>query len=963
MVLASIICWGQGNQNFIPLKDVFKDMFLLGTAIDYGEMYSKDSELQNLIATEFNALVPGNCMKADHIEPWENVFNFRDGDALVALGQKNNQVVTGHCLVWHSQVPRWMFVDAEGKEVSRDVLIQRMKNHIYNVAGHYRGKVKGWDVVNEAIEWDGSWRNSPYYRIIGEDFIRLAFQFAHEADPDAELYYNDYGMDCAGRRDAVVRLIRDLKAHGLRIDAIGMQSHLSLQTNLVEYEKSLRAFANEGVKVMATELDVSVLPWPGQRVSAEVSQSFEYQEKYNPYRNGIPDSVTQQLGNFYRRLFDIYRRNSKDITRVTFWGVHDGGSWLNNFPMHGRTNYPLMFGRDLKRKPFVQDIINDTMGKDVEADLMHEVIVTGTNNATSSNHIPYTVTTVSHEQIEATGRTQLLSALSGRIPSLFVTERNSFGFGVSNGGSGGIKIRGVGGSPSSQVLMMVDGKPQFTGVYSHPVADNYESEYVDHVEVLRGPASVLYGSNAMGGAINIITRTPRQDGSRTTVKSQYGSDNTTQNSVTNQLRYGKFTSTLSAGYDRTDGTQKNFDFWQASGYAKFGYEFSCHWSATADYSIMKYQGNDPIYATIQATPGTYICHQEVLRGEASVVADNHYRNTNGAVRLYYSHGNHKIQDPKDFLMLDDRIGVLAYQNYQPAKMTNLTLGMDFNRYTGKIPMSGGNTIESGGMGTLPRQQIVEYSPYLTASQGIWNNLLILNAGLRIANSNMFGTHVLPQGGITLNPGKGWTVKASVAKGYRNPSFKELYIYYPRSKNNPNLKPEEMMNYEVSIAHSFGKCLTAELTGYIAKGKNMIALDENMKNINTGSFLNKGIEVAVSSHPIRQLNLRATYSVMSTDMDMKYRVGAPKHQYSIAADWNILPQLILNADLMGISELYVAQDVEMQSYALLNLKLTYRALKCLDLFVQGNNITNARYCINKGYTMPGTTATGGFRFTF
>lgn len=336
--------------SYPPLKEQFKDHFLVGAAIDYGEMYSKDSTLHKLIRREFNALVAGNCMKADHTEPHENVFNFKDGDFLVAMAEKNQQVLTGHCLVWHSQVPRWMFVDSVGNKVSREVLIERMRNHIYKVAGHYRGKVRGWDVVNEAIEWNGDFRKSEYYKIIGEDFIRLAFQFAHEADPDAELYYNDYGMDSLGKREGVVRLIRDLKAHGLRIDAIGMQSHLSLWTNLEEYEKSLIAFANEGVKVMATELDVSVLPWPGEMPNADISTSFEYQEKYNPYRNGLPAEVEAKLKDFYERLFAIYRKHSDVITRVTFWGVHDGGSWLNGFPIKGRTNYPLLFDRQLRRK-------------------------------------------------------------------------------------------------------------------------------------------------------------------------------------------------------------------------------------------------------------------------------------------------------------------------------------------------------------------------------------------------------------------------------------------------------------------------------------------------------------------------------------------------------------------------------------------------------------------------------------
>lgn len=366
------------------LKDAFADNaaserstgFLIGAAIDYGELRDTSTVLHELIGREFSALVCENSMKADHTEPQEGVFNFAAADAVVDYAQRNGQVVTGHCLVWHSQCPAWMFSPdgteqdlpaAEGGgKVSRETLIRRMRNHINGVCGHYRGKVKGWDVVNEAIEGDGSWRQSEYYRILGEDFIALAFQFAHEADPDAELYYNDYGLDSPRKRDAVVRLIRNLKARGLRIDAVGMQSHLSLWTDLDEYERSIEAFAAEGVKVMATELDVSVLPWPGsvnpelvEGPNADISTSFEYQERYNPYRDGLPDDVQAQQADFYRRLFAIYRRHADVISRVTFWGVHDGTSWLNNFPIRGRTNYPLLFDRNLQRKPFVDDIIRD----------------------------------------------------------------------------------------------------------------------------------------------------------------------------------------------------------------------------------------------------------------------------------------------------------------------------------------------------------------------------------------------------------------------------------------------------------------------------------------------------------------------------------------------------------------------------------------------------------------------------
>lgn len=352
----------ENPQGIHYLKDVFADDFLVGTAIDYGEIRDTTKILHELIRNEFSAVVCENSMKADHTEPQEGIFNFKGGDAIVSYAERNGQTVTGHCLVWHSQCPAWMFgPDSCGNPVDRDILIRRMRNHIYGVCAHYRGKVKGWDVVNEAIEGDGSWRNSPYYRILGDEFIPLAFQFAHEADPDAKLYYNDYGMDSPRKREAVVRLIRTLKARGLRIDAIGMQSHLSLWTDLSEYEKSIEAFAAEGVKVMATELDVSVLPWPGEMPNADISANFEYQEKYNPYRDGLPNDILAQQADFYLQLFAIYRRHSADITRVTFWGVHDGTSWLNNFPIHGRTNYPLFFDRSLQRKPFVDDIIRDAL--------------------------------------------------------------------------------------------------------------------------------------------------------------------------------------------------------------------------------------------------------------------------------------------------------------------------------------------------------------------------------------------------------------------------------------------------------------------------------------------------------------------------------------------------------------------------------------------------------------------------
>lgn len=339
------------------MREAFADKFLIGTALSTRQVMSKNEELQALIKNQFSAVVAENCMKAESLQPEEGKFKFTDGDRLCDLAEKNGQVVTGHCLIWHSQAPRWFFKDENGNQVSREVLIQRMKDHIYKVVGHFKGRVKGWDVVNEAIEGNGEYRKSLYYRIIGPEFIRLAFQFAHEADPDAELYYNDYGMDSPGKREGVVRMVKDLKEHGCRIDAVGMQSHVGFNTPLDEYEKSMDAFIAAGVKVMVTELDLSVLPWPRGNYGAAVETNFDYKKAMDPYTDGLPADKAKEQDDFYAKLFDIYLRHSKDLTRVTFWGVTDGDSWKNNFPVRGRTDYPLAFDRNMQPKPFVQTII------------------------------------------------------------------------------------------------------------------------------------------------------------------------------------------------------------------------------------------------------------------------------------------------------------------------------------------------------------------------------------------------------------------------------------------------------------------------------------------------------------------------------------------------------------------------------------------------------------------------------
>ena len=344
----------------VTLKDALKDKFLIGVAMNEAQITEADSSSVAIIKNHFNSITAENCMKSEELQPVEGEFNFKLADQFVKFGEENNMYIIGHTLVWHSQAPKWFFTDATGKDVTREVLIERMKNHIFTVVGRYKGKVKGWDVVNEAFEDDGSWRNSKFYQIIGEDYIRLAFQFAHEADPDADLYYNDYSMAHEGRRNTVVKMVNNLKSQGVRIDGVGLQGHMDMVfPDLDEFEKSMLAFAETGVKLMITELDVTVLPRPGIDVGAEISASFEYQQKLNPYAEGLPDSVSIALNNRYNDIFKLFLKHSDILERVTLWGVYDGQSWRNDWPVKGRTDYALLFDRNFQPKPVVKTIIEE----------------------------------------------------------------------------------------------------------------------------------------------------------------------------------------------------------------------------------------------------------------------------------------------------------------------------------------------------------------------------------------------------------------------------------------------------------------------------------------------------------------------------------------------------------------------------------------------------------------------------
>ncbi|WP_312398904.1 endo-1,4-beta-xylanase [Sphingobacterium sp.] len=359
MLLSSGSLTAQQATERLALKAAFADKFAIGTALNLKQIYEKDSKAKPLIESQFNTITAENCMKAMYLQPREGEFNFKDADRFVEYGEKHGMRLIGHTLIWHSQAPSWFFKDKDGKEVSKEVLIERMRKHIHTVLSRYKGRIKGWDVVNEAILDNGEWRQSKFYQIIGEDFVRLAFQFTHEADPDAELYYNDYSMFLEGRRKGVVSMVRKLQEKGAKIDGIGMQGHLNIDyPALSDFENSLLAFSALGVKVMITEMEISVLPAPKQTRGAEVSTHFTYNKQLDPYAKGLPKDKEMLLGQRYKDFFALFLKHRDKIDRVTVWGVTDGDSWKNNWPVPGRTDYPLLFDRNYRPKAFVADIID-----------------------------------------------------------------------------------------------------------------------------------------------------------------------------------------------------------------------------------------------------------------------------------------------------------------------------------------------------------------------------------------------------------------------------------------------------------------------------------------------------------------------------------------------------------------------------------------------------------------------------
>ena len=345
------------------LKDYIGDRFLIGVAIP--GRFLKDGDELALVKKHFNSITSENDMKWMNIHPRRDVYNFEIADRLVELKQENDMFLVGHTLVWHSQLARYVLKPIPTGDPSKDTLMVDaatlqgyIKEHIETIVGRYKGQVDGWDVVNEALNEDGSLRESGFLKVLGAEYIPFAFMTANEADPEAELYYNDYNLVQAKKRDGAIRLIRDLQEKGVKIDGVGIQAHWGLNyPSIEEIEEAIELFAETGVKVMFTELDISVLPSPWRMPTADVNVRFSNNETMNPYTDGLPDSVQNQLADRYARIFSLFKKHEDKISRVTFWGLHDGVSWKNGFPIRGRTDYPLLFDRRMQPKKAFDSVI------------------------------------------------------------------------------------------------------------------------------------------------------------------------------------------------------------------------------------------------------------------------------------------------------------------------------------------------------------------------------------------------------------------------------------------------------------------------------------------------------------------------------------------------------------------------------------------------------------------------------
>ena len=597
-----------------------------------------------------------------------------------------------------------------------------------------------------------------------------------------------------------------------------------------------------------------------------------------------------------------------------------------------------------------------------------EVVVTGTRNETDVRHLSQTVSVVNRTQIENAMQPSLLPVLTEQIPGLFVTSRGIMGYGVSGGAAGNISLRGLSGG-TARLMVMIDGHPQYAGIFGHPISDAYQSFMAERVEVLRGPASVLYGSNAMGGVINIVTRKMQEDGINTNVHIGYGSYNTLETEITNRIRKGRFSSIVSGSYNRTDGHRTDMDFKQYSGYAKLGYEVTDNWNVRGDVNLTHFNASYPGPASAPLLDAD----QSITRGMTSLAVENRYEKTSGAVSLFYNWGNHWINDgyapsedetPQDarFNSRDNMMGVSIFQSAQFFEGNRITLGFDWFRYGGRAWNRYVSGEKAGSVSELVDKHENELAGYIDLRQD-FSSWLTFNAGLRVDHHSRVGTEWIPQAGLAFHLPHAIELKASASKGFRYPILREMYMFPPQ---NPDLQPESMWNYEVAFTQRLmnGR-LTYGINLFYIDGKNLIQTLPNpngsgMLNQNSGKIENSGVELQAAYRIDSHWSVDGNYSFLHMENPV---VAAPEHKLYAGANfsykkWNI------STGLQYLAGLYTQTDPEIrENFMLWNVRASFEFTRWLSIWTRGENLLAQKYEINAGYPMPRATIMAGCNIKF
>ncbi|MBR2252932.1 MAG: TonB-dependent receptor [Prevotella sp.] len=591
--------------------------------------------------------------------------------------------------------------------------------------------------------------------------------------------------------------------------------------------------------------------------------------------------------------------------------------------------------------------------------LLSELVVTGTRNAIDQRHLPFTVNVIDRPTLTLGQQPNILPTVMQQVPGVFVTSRSMMGYGVTTG-AGDISFRGLSGG-AGQMMVLIDGHPQYNGIYGHPISDSYQTMMADRVEVLRGPASVLYGSNAMGGVINIVTRSMHQDGVKTHLNLGAGSWGTVQSEAANQLRYGRFTSTVALQYNRTDNHRPNMGFEQYGGYVKLGYELSSHWQLSADLSLTHWNASNPGTTMKPKLEND----QWITRGAASLVADYRYADVSGALSVYDNFGRHKINDgynpqtesPKTdlFRSKDALAGVSWYQNMRLLPGNTLTVGADYQHIYGRAWYTDRQTGETV---TTPRRLMQsahthenEVAGYLNVRQDLFSRFT-LDVGLRYDHHSTAGGEWVPQAGVVWRPVSTGEAKFMASKGFRNPTTKEMYMY--GSANHETLRAERLWNYELSWHQSL-RALSYGANIYYIKGDNMIQTVAG-KNINTGEIENWGAELEARYRVTESLTLSTNHSFLH----MQHKVlSAPEYQGYLGARYARQRWTVIGG-VQYIANLYTAvgDNEKKENVCLVNATVNYQLLPSLRLWLRGENLLARHYEFVLGYPMPRATFMAG-----